>query len=337
MKIKLTDKITIGDWEKPFVIAEVGSNWTNLDECLYSVRSAKCVGADAVKFQLFDEKSLYGFAKDRRYVSDGQILEHTMDGTMPPEWIPKLAEEAKREGIEFMCSAFSPAFADLVNQFVSVHKVASSEMNHKRLLEALNGMGKPVFLSTAASAPPEIDMALKCLKDVPVVVMYCVGSYPANDIDLGCLNLLRLNTGKLVGYSDHSTDVRVIPAAAVKAGACVIEKHFTAIDKKTPDSGHSLNQREFETMVKELRGYKNSKIGPTENEKDMVSKHKRRLKAIKDIKAGETLIEEENFGIYRSLDEDFLACSPFSIDHVINKKALKDISQGSGIRAGDFE
>lgn len=347
MNLRLTDlpEIMLGDWEKPFVVAEVGSNWRNKVDCLYAIKMAKWCGADAVKFQLFDEESLYGFSQAKRdAAANGYLLDlsacRSVFGWLDPEWLPDLAEYARTQELEFMCSAFSPELLDLVDPFVRIHKVASSEINHARLLERINASGKPVFLSTAASTLPDIDTALKCLPDCDKVVMYCVGSYPAKDIDLGCLDVLRLNTKCLVGYSDHSTDVRIIPAEAVKRGACVIEKHFNALDPgiETPDSGHSLNPDEFKLMIDSIMGRsKDSYVGPTRDERDMILKHKRRLKCIRDIKVGEKLEENINFGIFRSLVDDAHAYSPFVIDHVVGKTALRDIRAGSGIGPGDFD
>lgn len=314
----------------PLIVAEVGSNWREKNDCIYAIRLAKLSGADAVKFQLYTSEALYGVPGEASH-------------ELPAEWIPGLAEYAKSQDIEFMCSAFSPGLAKIVDPYVKRHKIASSEMNHQRLLEKIGSLRRPVVLSTAASVWPDIEHSIGILKEAgarDITLMYCVGSYPAKDIDLGAICMLREKSGLGVGYSDHSLDVRHIPKLAVQEyGATILEKHFNALDPhiKTPDSPHSLNPREFKIMADSIRGFSIPLfIGPTPDERDMMLRHKRRLKVIKPIKAGELFQEGYNFGIFRSLRDDIKALSPFAVGHVDKKKATVDLNTGDGIGPKDF-
>ena len=52
-KVKLTENRSIGKDEPPFIIAEIGNNHNgSLDTAFKLIKSAKDVGADAVKFQV---------------------------------------------------------------------------------------------------------------------------------------------------------------------------------------------------------------------------------------------------------------------------------------------
>jgi N,N'-diacetyllegionaminate synthase len=325
MKIKIREGLEIGDGLKPFIIAEVGSNWDSFEDCTKSIAVAKNCGADAVKFQLFDHEALFGLSREERKL---------IKGMLPVEWLPKLKAKADAFGIEFMCSAFSPALVDAVDPYVNIHKVASAEMSHKRILEKLRAKGKPVILSTGAHNKTDIGISLDCLGDTPVVLMYCVAAYPARSIDYRVIGELKSTFNKLVGISDHSVDYAQVKSM-LEYEPCVIEKHVNFVDAKGDDAPHSLSTGEFQQMIKGLRGEISPSIGPTAEEKPMVLRHNRRLIAIKDIKAGERLVEGMNFGIFRSLKDDTRAFHPFKVDLVDGKVALKDIAAGDGVGPGD--
>lgn len=329
MKIKIRDGVEIGDNCKPFVVAEIGSNWRTFDDCLMSIRAAKNCGADAVKFQLFDHHALYGSGDGFKEAAT-PIL-----GALPALWLNQLKEISDGIGIEFMCTAFSPELYGVVNPFVNIHKVASAELTHVRILEKLRSFGKPVILSTGASGHEDINNACKTLIPVPTILMYCVAAYPARQVHLGGVAWLKNTFGTLVGYSDHSIDALVIPNASTAYGACVIEKHVTFIDAETPDSPHSLNETQFKAMVKQIRGGENYHPGATEEEKEMVTQHNRRLIATHDIERGHELVEGKNFGIYRSLKKDTKALSPWCINEVNGRLAKKAIQAGDGIGPED--
>jgi sialic acid synthase SpsE len=340
-------KHSVGDGQKPFIIAEIGSNWRTFDDCKDSIAKAKACGADAVKFQAFTAEALYGVRAidpaqtievfDHISVTDGALtVEEDYRGRLPLEWLPKLKAKADVCGIEFMCSAFSPELVAAVDPFVNVHKIASAELTHVRILEAVRKTGKPVILSTGASGERDIEQALTYLKGSPVILMYCVASYPARAVDLRAIEALRVRFGSPVGFSDHTTDVLEIPYRATSLyGACVIEKHVDFVGGDTPDHGHSLTCDQFMLMVKSIRSEHRITLGPVGEEQDMVLRHNRRLIATRDIQAGETFKEGKNFGIYRSLSDEHHAYSPFAISGVAGKPALRAVAAGCGIGPGD--
>ena len=301
------------------IIAEIGSNWRSLDDCLNSIALAKACGADAVKFQLFDGLALYG--------SQGLTPK---SGVLDPAWLPTLKAKADACGIDFMCSAFSVALLNEVDKYVSTHKVASAELTHVRMLERLREIGKPVILSTGASSMNDISIALKVLGNTPVTLLYCVAAYPANYINFAKMEQLREYFQVPVGFSDHSLDVMELARLARDHGASVIEKHVNLVGAKgTPDAPHSLSLDHFKIMCKAVKG--ESVPLEDDSERDMFTTHNRRLIATQDIKAGEPFIENENFGIFRALAPDASALSPWAIDKVIGKHSKIDIRAGQGI------
>lgn len=333
-QISLPSGRIIGENQPPFIIAEIGSNWITFQDCIDSIVKAKTHGADAVKFQLFTLKDLYGF--DSPLTDASNYTQPHRPGEMPREWVPILAEKARAVGIEFMITAFSPEGYDFINPYVNIHKVASAEATHVRILEKLRSYGKPVILSTGAKGEGDIGMALKTLGNTPTVLMYCVAAYPADEIKLSKILDMKEKFGIEVGYSDHSTDVFVIPFMSIRLGAVVLEKHVSFIDSETPDSPHSLNGDQFKKMVDQIQRRKSEiQCGPDPGEIGMVLRHNRRLIATRDIAAGEMLKEGDNFGIYRSLKDDTKALSPFAIDEVNNMISKSHIKAGDGISTQD--
>lgn len=314
------------------IIAEIGSNWKTLDDCLMSIEKAKEAGANIVKFQLFDSFDLYG--------------QPSLDipGETPflnAQWLPKLKEHAMENEIEFMCTGFSVARYNMIDPFVYRHKIASAEMTDINILEALNSIGKPVVMSTAGSSLDEIKSALAYLRRVPVTIMFCVGDYPAKIIDFRKLEQMKnyLGDSYSYGYSDHSIDVLNLPQKAKDLGCILIEKHvnFTT-HKDTNDAGHSLNFEEFKLMCAKLRGEELTILDTEQYANVMMKKqYKRRFIATKEINIGDKFLLDYNVSIYRSNTTWHDPVSTFRPCDLFNQISITYKKPGDVISYADFE
>lgn len=319
----------LGSDQPPFVIAEVGSNWHSFEDCIASIDAAKRCGADAVKFQCFTFKSLYGLSPDRAPKS------YNRDYELPLEWVSKLKSRADAVGLEFMCTAFDPDTMRSIDQYVNAHKIASSDLNHKELLDMAVRLRKSVFLSTGASTEASVSLAIAQLADLQVCLMYCIAAYPATCANLFVMDKLK-KYSQYVGFSDHTLDYTYLPLSSAKNhGGCAVEKHFNALSMKdTPDAGHSLDELQFTSMVDLLKGRRTAQILPMlPAEEDMLLRHKRRIIAISDIKGGEKLAINQNYGVYRSLTSDALALQPYMVDEIDGKLAAKAAFTGEPLTA----
>lgn len=320
----------------PLIIAEVGSNFHNIEDCLNSIRAAKACGAHAVKFQTFTYEDMYGIHRGH---APGYQEWKDMDIV---HWLPALWEECQKNSIELMCTAFSPESYLEIDPFVRRHKIAGAECTHTRILETVRKLKKPILVSIGGHTMGDAQYVKSMLSEVPFqhgtncdfTLMYCVSGYPARYINFENINSLKAISPQ-VGYSDHSVDVLNIPYMAVhNYGACVLEKHFRLDHVKgTPDAPHSLNPFEFRMMVKRIMRQDVMPMSP--EEQGMVLRHNRRLIAVKDIAEGETMLEGYNFGIYRSLMVDSAAYPPAMVMAVNGKKAKKDIKKLQGIGPKD--
>src|SRR5262245_21241439 len=297
--------------EPVFIIAEAGSNWRmgSAARDLKMARSLIDVAAearcDAVKFQTFRPETVYApRAGASDYLAAGghkqDIHAIFADLAMPYEMLGELRVYAHERGLSFMSSPFSVADVRAVDPHVEVHKIASYEVNHRRLLEAVARTHKPLVISTGAAELPEIAAALDLLAAEgagPTCVMQCTAAYPAG---LDALNLRALATlasrfGRAVGLSDHSTDPLTGPVGAVALGARCIEKHYT-LSKKLPGPDHvfALEPDELARMVRGIRdmeaalGSADKGVKPAERE--LRSYAVRGLQALRDIARGEPLV-----------------------------------------------
>lgn len=290
--------------DNPFIIAEVGSNFESFDDCIESIKTAYICGASAVKFQMFNSADLYGYDAN----PDLQCL--------PKEWLGKLSLCAIDLGIDFMCTAFSPEGIKIVDPYVKVHKIASSDITDPKMLQAVKATGKPVILSTGAAEWLDIFYALHGNNrgwsgfgpTADVVLLYCNSAYPSKRHNLFAMDELK-SFGPPVGFSDHSTDVIYAPVSAVRHfGAVVIEKHFKLREMCTPDAGHSLLPEEFKVMCDRIRS---PDIGGHNPEEDhMRHTNQRRLVVTKDLEPGTILKYGVNFGGYRSTQPTASPVSP---------------------------
>jgi len=186
--------------DKIFVIAEAGSNWRmgtpnrDLKMAKTLIDVASEAGADGVKFQTYRPETVYvPNAGNSDYLVEAgikeSIIEIFKDLSMPYEMIPKLADHCKKREIQFMSTPFSVEDAKAIDPYVLIHKIASYEITHSRLIEFIAQTGKPLILSTGASTYEEIKWALDFFYEkggTKIYLMQTTAKYPA---PLSTLNL----------------------------------------------------------------------------------------------------------------------------------------------------
>jgi len=337
--------------DQTFIIAEAGSNWKagTLEEDLKRseqlIKTASKSGANAIKFQTYRSSTVYAsFAGKSDYLSESGFNEDINEIfdylSMPYELIPKLKKICENENIEFMSTPFSVEDAKHIQPYVSIHKIASFEINHIRLLEFLAKTNKPILLSTGASNLDEIDFAVNYLKrngNNKITLLQCTSKYPAplESLNLSVIPMLQKRYNLSIGFSDHSLDSIIAPILAVGYGATVIEKHFT-LDRTLngPDHGFALEPNELETMISSIRlaeKCRGNGIKKILNEEEELRKFATRsIQATCDIKKGEILKEGINFDILRP-GKNIRGIEPRFLSEIEGKESTEDITCGSGI------
>ena len=334
-----------------FIIAEAGSNWKigslndDISQAKQLILSAANAGADAIKFQTFKSKTVYAQdAGQIDYLSNkntsSSINKLFDDLSMPYDMIPELSSFCNKHKIIFMSTAFSVEDAKHLDPYVKIHKVASYEINHVRLIEFLARTKKPILISTGASSYNEIDFAIKKIKEngnVKIALLQCTAKYPApiDSLNLNVIPALKSKYGLPVGFSDHSLDPVVGPLLSVGLGATIVEKHFTMNKSLTgPDHMFALDPDELKLMIDSIRNAdaaKGNSIKQVLNvELELQKFATRSIQATKNISKGDILSEGKNFDILRPGNR-IRGLNARFLDLVNGKKATKDISIGDGI------
>jgi len=336
---------------KVYVIAEAGSNW-RMGTAKRDMAMAKALidvaidsGANAVKFQTYKPESVYvANAGQSAYLSESgttdDIREIFSDLSMPYEMLPELAEYCQKGGIDFMSTPFSASDFLAIDPFVAVHKIASYEISHVHLLRLAARSGKPLVLSTGASNDQDIAWAVETFhaeggKDL--CLLQCTAKYPApvSSLNLTTIPWLRERFGVASGLSDHSREPSLAPVMAVALGARVIEKHYT-LDNRLPGPDHSfaITPSELATLVRDVRMAEEALGDGTKQvldaEKELAAYARRGLQATRAIKAGEVLIEGQNYDLLRP-GQQKLGAHPKHISDIEGRKACRPFALGEGL------
>lgn len=252
MKIINVGKLKVGDGQRCFLIAEVGSNH-NLDKEIVRnlIDAAAQSGFDAVKFQTYDPREVFS----ARITTEDVKLKHLYGMRpwwevardrilMPREWFGEMFEYIRKNGMVPLSTVHSVDDAKFIMQFnPEVFKVASIDVTYLDFLKGLAKFKKPIILSTGMSSLREVREAVSAILKAgnnKLALLHCVSCYPPRpeEVNIKNIELLREEFNLPVGFSDHSPN-NYLAIASVALGASIIEKHIT-LDRDMPGPDHSF-------------------------------------------------------------------------------------------------
>jgi len=286
----------VGGTAPALVIAEAGFNHEgSIETALALIDAAAAAGADAIKFQSFRPNDLVLPASPLQPIFAA--------ATLTEEEHARLAERARARRIHFCSTPFSPHWVEVLDRLgVPFFKVASMDLTNPELLDAIGRTGKPVFLSTGMATLEECRAGLARLRATgsrEVVLLHCVSLYPTppDQANLRAIRTLQETLAVPVGFSDHTLGHEVT-VAAVCAGACAIEKHFT-LDCTQPGPDHKLSADPdgFRRMVAAIRAVEamlgSGEKAPAEGEKAIIAPTRRGIALSRDLAAGHVLTAQD--------------------------------------------
>lgn len=239
---------------EPFIIAELAQGYEGKPaQARALLEAAARAGADAAKFQLVYAEELA--TPDYQHYALFRKLE------MADAVWAELAGRARELGIQLQLDIFGPRSLALAQKLgASAVKVHSTDMGNPALLQAIAASAvAEVLLSAAGCHEAEIGRALGVLEGKRIVLLHGFQGYPTAVAANQILRLRELAQYPVrLGFADHADPeselATLLPAAALGAGASVIEKHLT-LDRalKLEDSESALNPEEFAVFVKRMR------------------------------------------------------------------------------------
>ena len=330
---------------RTFIIAEIGNNHNgSLQLAKILVDAARDAGADCVKFQMRNFKSLYREAPGGA-ASEDLGVEYVKDllgkFELAVEEQRELREYVAESRLFYMCTPWDEVSVETLRGFnVDAVKIASADLFNPYLIESAASLGKPLLLSTGMSYEQEILRSVEHAKTLglPFAILHCNSAYPAPDRDIQLDFIPRLaQMHDIVGYSGHERGT-AISIAAVALGACIIERHLT-LDRmmEGPDHPASLEPREFRYLVEGIRQLdqalplRTSTRVPTQGELLNRENLSKSVIARADIAKG-TLIAAEHL----SVASPGQGLAPYRLPELIGRPAIRDVRRGDFMVQADL-
>ena len=322
----------------PFFVAEISANHNgSLFNAKKLIKIAKKYGEDAVKLQTYIPNTLTIKSnkpdfKIRGGLWNGKTLWDLYEKAQTPfEWHKELFNYAKKLKIICFSTPFDESAVDLLESLnCPFYKVASFEMNHVPLIKKIAQTRKPIIISTGMANLKEIDIAYKTAKNngaKEITLLYCVSNYPSkiSDFNFNNIKILKERYNCNVGFSDHSTDNKVV-AAAIAAGAEVIEKHIALEgQKKGFDLAFSIKGKEIKDYARVIKDT-SLIMGKKYFFRNKSEKHslqfRRSIYVVCDIKKGE-MFTKKNIRVIRP----GFGIQPVYFEKLINKRSPFNIKR----------
>ena len=302
-RIQLRNGRWLGDYEKPYIVAEVNSSHNgDIEVAKRMIDAAAEAGCDCVKFQSWSAESLYSATYYKANPISKRIVKKF---ALTKEELRDLAEYSRSKGVDFSSTPYSRDEVDwLIDECKAPFvKVASMDLNNYAYLRYIAEKQVPIVLSTGMSEMEEIRKAVRVIEETgnkQLCLLHCISIYPPEMETIHLNNILGLREefpDYPIGFSDHSHGVEMA-VAATALGAALIEKHLTLDRTKIGmDNQMATEPDEMKQMVDCCHNTQiamgNKERVVREAEQEQMKKMRRSVIVTRDMKAGEVLRLED--------------------------------------------
>ena len=240
------------------VIAEIGNNHEgDFGRATEMIHAAAAAGVQAVKFQTIIPEHLVAADQTARIAQLGRY-------GFSRDQFTELAGIARSAGVMFLSTPFALEVVSWLAELVPAFKIASGDNNFQHLLATVAATGKPILLSTGMADLAGINKACQIIENAgesgkarsEIVLLHCVSAYPTppEQANLLAIATLARETGRVVGYSDHTLGIAAA-TLSIALGARVVEKHFTLSKTQSDFRDHALSAdpAELATLVQQIK------------------------------------------------------------------------------------
>jgi len=325
-----------------YVIAEIGHNHQgDLEKAKEMFRVAKECGADAVKLQKRDNRSLYtkaGYNRpyDNRNSFGATYGEHREALEFGRDEYVELRRYAQELDITMFATAWDFASADFLAELeMPVFKIASGDLKSIPLLTYIAQFQKPIILSTGGGSMEDVLRAYEAIMPInpQLAILQCTAGYPCEfeELNLRVITTFRERFPQnVIGFSSHDNGIAMAVAAYV-LGARIVEKHFTLNHTwKGTDHPFSLEPIGLRKMVRDLRrtrvafgdGIKRTYT----SERDPILKMGKKLVAARALPAGHALRREDI-----ALKSPGDGLPPYELSKIVGRTLIRDLDEDDNI------
>ncbi len=328
--IELRDGRQIGNYKKPYIVAEMNSSHNGkIDLAEQMVDAAVECGCDAVKFQSWTPESLYS---NEYYKENPMAKRMVQKFSLSEDALFHLSEYCETKGIDFSSTPYSEREVDfLVDKCKAKFiKIASMELNNPLFLRYIGNKGVPIVLSTGMGTLEEIKNAVNTIIETgndKICILHCVSVYPVDSGNVNLRNMILLKDtfpDIPIGYSDHTVGFTVA-CGATALGAALIEKHFTLDNTRIGwDNQMATEPTTMKALVDGCNevflsmGKYDRELSASEEKQKI--KMRRSLVASRTMKSGEVITETD---IYAK--RPGTGISPDRYNEIVGKKINRDL------------
>jgi N,N'-diacetyllegionaminate synthase len=330
--------------DRCYIIAEIGGNFTTLDQAIRLIDAAATCGVDAVKLQTFRADTLASKAALFDMENTGVTSQFDLfrKYEVDDDLHRAVFQHAESKGLDWFSTPSHQSDVDLLEKLgVGAHKIGSDDAVNLPYLRYVARTGKPIILSTGMCTLEEVRESVDAILaegNDKLILLHAITSYPTHpeNVNLKAMqSLMAAFPGMDVGYSDHTlSPVACLCAAAM--GARVLEKHFT-YDKSAdgPDHRLSADPAEMGWLVNAVRRFEimrgNGIKRPAESESVTRRNNRKSLVMARAVKAGERLVPDD-----LAIKRPGYGIPPRFYEEVLGRVLLRDIEEDAVVTWNDL-